>query len=223
MIWLYGEESGEHDKSDGTLRRLTLGCGIAPCESWARLSVEWTDHLYRFERHGISWFHMTDFEARKEPYENLTDSERRDLLGGLLDIALRHVPLIFGTVDEPGHEPLWLRYGGNVLKTQQELTIAARTAGGKINVVLARIKGAKMGKLGHFIDQWADPDVFEMTGIGDPRTMPPLQVADIVAYEFSRAMRPEKPEKERYPLTRLKTAQHGCHLLSTKFLKRMEI
>jgi hypothetical protein len=222
MLWFYGDESGEHNAA-GSLVRLTLAGGIATCEDWKRLTADWKCHLGRFAHYGISWFHMTDFEAHRPPFDKLTDVDRFDLLQGLLDITLRHVPLFFGTTDEPSFDKIWLRYGCHVLKTQRELTIAARRAGEKITMVLAKNHDVKAGRLRQFVDGWIDREVFEFGGFECPQSVCPLQVADIVAYEFSRTMRQQKPGRERYPLSRLKAAQGGCHLLSLHFLKRMEI
>lgn len=221
MAWLYMDESAEHGPG-GKVRRFTLGGAIATAANWKNLCAEWTGHLNRFSHHGIEWFHMTDFEARKKPYDKIQDEERKALLNGLLEIALRHVPIFFGTVDEPSHEPLWLRYAGAVIKTQKNISIAAETYG-PVTLVLAKINGVKSGLLRDKIVEWSDPKVFKFGGFGEPRQIAPLQVADIAAYEFSRAMRENKPEKERYPLSRLKTASGGCHLISTKFLKGMPL
>lgn len=222
MAWLYMDDSGEHGP-DGALLRFTLGGGISTIADWEALSYEWADHLRRFSHHGIEWFHMVDFEARAKPFNIIQGDERKALLNGLLDIILRYVPFFFGTTDEPSAEPIWLRYGGAVIKTQKEISAAGQTGASPITLVLAKQQGIRAARLREMIDQWMDPSVFDFGGFGEPRKICPLQVADIVAYEFSRAMRLNKPEKERYPLTRLKSARHGCHLLSTKFLKRMEI
>jgi hypothetical protein len=72
-------------------------------------------------------------------------------------------------------------------------------------MVFARHKSFSAERIGRYFDLWSDGDgrlVFG--GVGDPIKVPPLQTADIAAYEFSRWTRDQKPENDRYPLTRLK-------------------
>jgi hypothetical protein len=222
MLWLYMDDSGEHDRETGTLRRLTLAGGVTTYEGWEMFSIEWCAHLERFKDHGISWFKMSDFEARVPPYDKLGKAERQDLLNGLLDIGLKYVPLFFGTTDEPEAMRLDVRHAGHVIKTKSILSEAARAGNGHVRLVLSHQKDIRPSKLIAFVEDW-ETESFRFEGFGDPRTFCPLQLADIVAYEFSRAMRAVKPEKERYPLTRLKTASSGCHLMSVKFLKTMDL
>src|SRR5208283_456685 len=98
MVWIYFDESGEHDR-DGTLRRLTLGCGIAPFEAWQQLSREWRTVLNSY---CVPMFHMADFEARIKPFDGWSKNRRENLLNELLDITSRHVHIFCGYHDSPG-------------------------------------------------------------------------------------------------------------------------
>jgi hypothetical protein len=62
MLWMYLDESGEHDRKTGHQRSLVLGGGIADFASWEALSLEWGAALQAFE---IPMFHMADFEAQQ--------------------------------------------------------------------------------------------------------------------------------------------------------------
>src|SRR5262249_24692584 len=97
MLWLYLDESGDHDRESGNLVRLAHGGGIAPFEAWEALSAEWGETLERFE---IPMFHRADFEARKKPFENWDNDRRKALLARLLCIALVHVPVFWGVIGE---------------------------------------------------------------------------------------------------------------------------
>jgi hypothetical protein len=170
-------------------------------------------------------FHMADFEARKKPFDVFGNEERRALLSQLLDIALSHVPIFYGVVDEPmGHSPEFIaRYQSNILKLYQEINIASAGSENKVTIVLAAHRNISCEKMGRWADLWRGSGSFEFGGFGNPESICALQVADIVAYEFSRHMREKKPEKPRYPLTRLKTAMGGCHLANARLLRYEEL
>ena len=76
-----------------------------------------------------------------------------------------------------------------------------------ITVVFAAHREIRAEEIGRFFDLWRDDAPIEFGGFANPETVCPLQLADIVAYEFRCAARPEQPDKMRYPLTRLKTAK----------------
>jgi hypothetical protein len=101
MLWTYLDESGEHNpkghSQEGQLSRLTVGGGIARLEQWEELSLGWASVLDRYQ---IPAFHMTDFEARRPPFD-WPETKRRDLLGALLDLALENVQEFIGFIGQP--------------------------------------------------------------------------------------------------------------------------
>ena len=83
MLWAYFDESGIH-APDGSLTKLTVGGMIASFESWERLSSRWSRRA--LAAMDLPYFHMAHFQARKPPYSNWTEEERRDRLNTLLEI-----------------------------------------------------------------------------------------------------------------------------------------
>jgi hypothetical protein len=63
--------------------KMTIGGCLASSESWERLSLRWSSALAAM---GLPRFHMAAFEARRPPYSNWTEDQRRDRLNVLLDI-----------------------------------------------------------------------------------------------------------------------------------------
>jgi hypothetical protein len=59
---------------------------------------------------------------------------------------------------------------------------------------------------------WGDARLESVT-VGDPESHCPLQVADLVAYEFSRQLRSNAPN--RYPFNRIKATAESCQLISS--------
>jgi hypothetical protein len=231
MLWLYLDESGEHN-ADGTLRRLTFGGGVAPFEAWAALALDWAAILESFN---ISMFHMTDFERWKPPFDFLLPNGERDhekhnrLLSMLLDTMLKYVPAFWGVVDQPFNEDGGRRfqdhYQSNLAKATKDLWVTSSISGMPITVVFARHNQYSAQRIGRFFDLWkkqiGDSGHLEFGGIGNPETICPLQVADIVAYEFSRATRDKQPETMRYPLRRLKNEARVCSLVYARTLAQV--
>lgn len=221
MTWIYFDESGEHSPS-GMLRRLTLGCGISTFSAWQELTKEWNAVLVDA---GIGMFHMADFEARAKPFDAWSEEKRRRVLNGLLDIISRHIPAFCGYSDSAANLPrvgnFRSAYQANVNKAFKETILKLEEFSPEpITIVFARHKNIKAEFLGHLFDffsYWAG-DKIKFGGFGDPIDLPPLQVADLVAYEFSRSSREKRPEKERYPLLKLAerakffSLYHSSHL-----------
>jgi hypothetical protein len=98
MIWGYYDESGEYD-AGGKLLNMTIGACFAPLERWQSFDAEW---LKALEDEGLTYFHMTDFEAWKPPFDFKVSDGSRDkakhnrLLNSLLEIMLRHIDGLYG-------------------------------------------------------------------------------------------------------------------------------
>jgi hypothetical protein len=217
MLWMYLDESGEHAR-DGSLVSLVLGGGIASFPSWEALSSEWASILESFE---IPMFHMADFEARQKPFDGWGEDRRRSLLSRLLDIAVEYVPLFFGTIDKSNKPGVRARYRANLAKTIKEMWIGAHNSGEAITVVFSAHRDMPAEFMGRAFDFWNKEGDLTFGGFADPIRACPLQVADIVAYEFCRAARSVRPAKTRYPLERLK-ARH-CFLLDAETLGVREL
>lgn len=224
MTWIYFDESGEHGNG-GVLRRLTLGCGIAPLDSWQALSREWND-LLRDEK--VPMWHMSDFEARRGPFSDWSDERRKNALNRLLGIAGRNVSLFWGFSDSHsdiiGKGGYRRAYEANVIKALKELNNQLEGLGATpIRVVFAKHKDVSAEWLGRYFDFFSYwfKDKVQFAGFGDPTELPPLQLADLVAYEFSRTARENRPITERYPLLKLAKAANAFTLFhATKLTDR---
>ena len=92
MIWAYYDESGEY--ADGKLLNMSIGGCVSSLAKWELFKVDWCATL---QAEGLSYFHMTDFEAWKSPYDfKLPDGSRdnekhRRLIAGLLSVMLDYV------------------------------------------------------------------------------------------------------------------------------------
>jgi hypothetical protein len=62
MLWAYFDESGEHDRTSGTLTRLTIGGLIASAEAWKAFDDEWAWALAAKNRR---YFHRRDFQLEE--------------------------------------------------------------------------------------------------------------------------------------------------------------
>jgi hypothetical protein len=108
MLWAYFDESGIH-APDGSLTKLTVGGMIASFESWERLSSRWSRALAAMD---LPYFHMAHFQARKPPYSNWTEEERRDRLNTLLEII--------GEPDRHGYGFTNIARGGDTTRSLYE-------------------------------------------------------------------------------------------------------
>lgn len=213
VLWAYFDESGAHG-AGGILRRLTLGCAVAPFENWQALEPLWNDVLADAEL--PNGFHMADFEARVPPYD-WDEPKRRDVLGRFLALASQYVPTFLGYNDLPRDLPsvkdLRGVYRSNLIKfletVERERDYVFKNE--DVTVVFAVHKNISAESIGRAFDRLQPtlgPKV-HLGGFASPEQLPPLQVADLIAYEFSRTSREARPEQERYPLRYLASrAQH---------------
>jgi hypothetical protein len=202
MLWAYFDESGLH-KAGGELDWLVLGGGMATCENWERLSVEWEEVLKDF---GIAVFHMADFESNHGEFKDWTVENHRALLNRLLDIQAEYVPEIFGVTNWTGRYREGFRqiYQKDVIDV---MTVAASNIAPKqtepISLMFAAHPDyAASNVIKCFDDVLADNTRIKTCTIGKPSDYPPLQAADMIVYELSRSIRDGRPL--RYPYVRMK-------------------
>ena len=62
-------------------------------EEWAKFEVGWQNVLERFK---LEMFHMTEYETRKQAFENWSNAMRTDFLGQLIDLVNRHTIVAVG-------------------------------------------------------------------------------------------------------------------------------
>ena len=212
-MWGYYDESGEYD-ANGTLTNMTIGGLFAPLDRWRAFDSAWQKAL---ADEGLTYFHMTDFEAWKPPFDfKLIDGNRdrekhNRLLNALLDTVLNHVDGFYGfgavSMFDPAKPP----------KTHKNLM--EDCIGGAIKSAVLDVADfyqeplcLVFGKQEHFpefqITKYVDfydyggaKGRIKCLSMADPKDVRPLQGADIFAYEMARAQRSGRPE--RYPFQRL--------------------
>ena len=151
---------------------------------------------------------MVDFEHGNKAFRRSlgwTEQRKQALFNRLLDIIDRRVRAFFGTgafMKDPRRIPP--TYDHNITKTIGKVTMQVRSwrAWGEgdtgVRIVFAKHPQRSAAR----IIRWCDrlrmmiPE-FDGGVVAEPRDMPPLQVADIVTYEYTRT---EGNPIERYPM-----------------------
>lgn len=77
VLKAYLDESGTHEDALVT----AVGGYVFDATSVPYLDIEWPEILHGF---GLKTFHMTDFVARKKPYDSMSEGERKELLTRLV-------------------------------------------------------------------------------------------------------------------------------------------
>jgi len=211
MMWAYFDESGEHDRDSGHLRRLTFGGALASCDGWLGLEPKWRAAL---DSEGLDTFHMTDFEAWQPPFDFRLPDGTRDyarhngLLNKLLDAIGQHVPYTFGfTRAVPTRRKFRASYKAGAIDVVMHMATKSFEFHEGLSVLFARHKDFKpQGYDEIFSFMSADYPQLRTVGSDTPACLCQLQVADVIAYEVGRMERDGVPK--RYPLKRLK--ELGC-------------
>jgi Protein of unknown function (DUF3800) len=205
MLWAYFDGSGLHKPPTNNLDWLVMGGAIAREDMWAALTEEWDDALSPFS---LSLFHMADFEAYEKPFDKLSRPEHEALLNALLDIQGKYITNIFGVTNHTGV------YRGKFCKIYRPclrdiLTTVCQQASpltdkdDEISIMFAAHDDISIHTVtSYFEDMKAKNKRLAECVVGRPEKFPALQLADIVAYELSRSIRENGPE--RYPLKRMK-------------------
>jgi hypothetical protein len=209
MLWAYFDESGEHDRETGHLRRLTLGGCIAPLDAWQRLDAEWNSALVTA---GIKMFHMTDFERYRGEFEGWDKEKHNRMLNCFLEIIGRHIRHCFGFTTGVGNgspKTFSAHYEDCLVDCLVHVANAsAQKFKNEISVVFAKQRDFRPPRIERYFDliNFGDSQLASVT-FDEPISNRPLQVADIIAYEVQHIQRDDSRE-DRYPLKRLQ--QLGC-------------
>jgi hypothetical protein len=213
VMWGYYDESAEYDNV-GRPINMTIGGCFASLDSWRVFDGKWQRAL---ADEGLAYFHMTDFEAWRPPFDFTAGAGGRDqarhhrLLNSLLDIMLEHIDGFYGfgamSMYDPSqpsltHELLMEDCVGGAIKNAS-LDIADFYQQ-PLNLVFGKQQHFGEGKIRQYVDFY---DFGEAKGriatisMGEPKLIRPLQAADVFAYEMAKAQRAGRPE--RYPFQRL--------------------
>lgn len=222
MLTGYFDESGEPDPVTGHLANLTIGGSFAPFEVWQAVSAAWKVAL---AHEGVKMFHMADFENYRGEFEWLLPNGERDkqrherFLNTLLEIICRHVKhhVAFGNVPMPDNPSK--RFGDAyergivdaIMHAANELAFTFEQPISLVFAVHKEFREQRIQRYYHLIN-WGDARLASVT-VGRPELLCPLQVADLVAYELSRQLRRNAPD--RYPFNRIKATAESCKLIWT--------
>lgn len=221
----YFDESGTHDDSEV----VAVAGFVANPSQWEQFSEDWQAALN--DCCSLEYFHMSDFESRHGPYESWTDAERKDRLNRFLDIIQKHAQQSIGFVIPKGSFDLLMSdrakevcgdaYGLAAIGCWHKLAITARDprVDGVLEYVMesgARGGGALLKIVAERSEdvEWLDSTRILSLSFRDKRAFPPLQAADILAYElYKQGLRQFGPETRaaRYPLKQLWTPNRQWH------------
>jgi Protein of unknown function (DUF3800) len=211
VLWAYFDESGEHDRASGHLKQLTVGGWVASREAWEKLETEWIAAL---KWAGIDMFHMAEFERYKGPFKDWSKEKHEAVLNALLDIIGRHIKDGLGFTNRVFHADLRQSFSDTYENSLLDclMHVANRSAynyGDQVSVVFAKHNDYRKARIQRIFDfmNFGDARLGALT-VADPISTPPLQVADILAYELQHLNRDDFSSVKRYPLRKLN--QLGC-------------
>ena len=205
MLYAYLDESGIHEASPIVM----IGGFVAPLSLWANLEPEWNECLSNL---GLTYFHASDCESRRKPYEHLDRPVRAALFAGLAEIIGKYKPM--------GVSVAVTRQFWNMAKTQwagqrsvgqpdphegyfrdpyhlcfefcmQQLSnwSKAEADGEPIALVFAKQKeyesnARQLFELYHSSARWSSS--FVTIAFSEPRQVVALQAADLIVYEKTK-------------------------------------
>lgn len=216
MLRAYLDESGaSHDSSF-----VCMGGCLASLDSWTLFEEKWKSILYRY---GVSWLHMTDFEAYQGEFRGWTRIKHDDFLGDLMPVILQTIQLYIGAsedawahshIPEPKDDPYF-----NCLLTCIDCAasyVSNLDDDEKVEMIFADHPefGRRVRRL--------YPEIKAVSGFysrlasdtyGSPKDFLPLQAADLIAFEFrkERERRADGCKRPmRWPLQQL-IDKHWCN------------
>jgi hypothetical protein len=205
--WGYFDESGEHDKS-GRLTRISIGGCIATLEGWNRFDQEWGNAL---ASEGVAHFHGSEFFSKKagfgSQYYGWSGERRAAFLDCLLAAMEGCVRVYVGVKQIPWRDPAKVRdmytrgVAGAIVRSQN-----VSHAG--VWLVFAAHPELPSSALSdyHGKIKIALPD-FKGVSVLDPKTVNPLQAADLFCYQLSHCKNWQDIDNLSYSLRRLRSGE----------------
>lgn len=211
MLWAYFDESGEHQK-DGSYKRLAVAGCVAPIEAWQSFSEQWALILKVFE---IDCFHMAEFEPKKQgfksKYKGWDAGKKKLFLNLLLELIKKLNPIYIGFKEEAevGVKAAKPIYWPNVNVIVP--FVSAIAEGRQISFVFAQHPEIPAPEIHAYCDVLMRhiPNLRSCT-VGRPIDLPPLQAADLFAFEYSHCKQWDNPFVWRYPFKRLRSTNPKC-------------
>ncbi len=204
MLWAYFDESGTHGTT-GREKWLVFGGAIATQESWEQVSAAWNDALADFSIPPP--FHMVDFahsdSNNKPPFDKLDKAAKQALLNRLLDIQAAHIKHIIGITNS--RQPYQTEYTHIYTKCLKDILIVMRDrvaySSEQISVVFADHPNIGFTTISSYFEDFKKAGAaFADCTVDKSINSPPLQMADLIAYELSLSKR---ERERRYPYKRM--------------------
>jgi len=209
---VYFDESGTHVGSDV----VTVAGFVSNIPQWKEFSKKWQQVL---TDSGLACFHMSDFESARGEFDGWLRDKRQNLLNKLLSIIQEHTFWSVGcSVTRHSFESILSdaakkicgdAYGLAALSCWRHLGLFLRQHDAWMECTMeAGAKGAGALQLIFEEDvkfqEWSDEHRILRLSFAHKRNFPPLQAADIIAYELCKQRIREvgkETRKPRYPLT----------------------
>lgn len=236
----YFDESGTNPGDDA----FVLAGYVSTHDKWLRFTEKWTGLVV--DEWGLDFFHMADFESRFGPYADWDDGTRKERLNKLLQLIAEHatVSVAFSVPNKPFRKIFgelakddvrYLLLGARVFSECSKVDRFGRLITARprpyLEERLAYVfeAGARGGgqvakafsKAYNIPEQRREYRLMSFE-LGGKEDFPPLQAADILAYElykhWSRQFGNETRPK-RYPLDKLAPVPHVWASLTDKALK----
>jgi hypothetical protein len=234
MLGTYCDDSG----SDAGNANLVVAGFSSSVDQWARFDGEWETVL---AQNDIPCFHAKEFDDGRRGrgrYAAWGETRRRDFMGQLLGIIVRRTFKSFGVLVNKGAYAATI---GGIPKAKRYFGAPYSFAGfscihmachwrdvqyENVPLLFTFDSGhANEGELKRAADaiKKSDRMIIDLA-TGDDRKLPPLQAADLIAYElFAEARRKDQSKRRysRYPLVRLDEHPNEWLILNQNNLPRM--
>ena len=211
MVWVYYDESGEYGPT-GNLLNMSIGACVSPLDHWKPFGAAWKAAL---AAEGVAYFHMTDFEAWRPPFDFKLPDGSRDkgkhnrLLNSLLDLMVGHAEHLAGfaegnLISQDASRAHKLALEGCVLAAVTHVVHDLWNYYQRpINLVFGKQNHFSYADVMKYIElyDWGEGrGRIGTVSVAEPQDVPELQAADILAYEMAKIQR-DRPT--RYPFNRL--------------------
>jgi hypothetical protein len=195
----------------------TVGGYLSTDVQWKKFRKEWRRIL---DTEGIQCFHMVEFQSCKPPYDSWSKEKRATFLASLHAVIHKRTLMSFATTVDVGQF--------RKLTSQQQRKLvnahvfAAKNCMKQVGLwaaeniinhpVIAYVfeNGPEDRRLNHLVDSLTDEDrwYFRMASLTfAPKTLNPLQSADVVAYEATKEI-----SRTLDPLTQRKARKSALNL-----------
>jgi hypothetical protein len=216
VLTAYFDESYNQPKDSNKGEHLiyAVGCCLSTKEQWTKFNVKWKSALEAEPK--IDYFHMCDFEFGAPPYTDWSDSVRKERLQRFHTILKEHTIFNcasvvsrddFDTVPIKRYKlPNFDYYTFNVIVCMDEIASWCRKNNHNEPI---RYFFSHIVKQGAYLDEWFSyclrhPELkkryrmFESWSKGLMKDVPPLQAADIIAYEMNKRAANEYGKTKQY-------------------------